>query len=108
MVLVKEKMAKQTIKAIWNNIAITIDYVPNYSNSVKELTGETLSHLEVRSVNQRKLPITETGYRSHFTSKKEVDTFGGAEPYVLTWLNQEAQSKEWQDYILSSQQLTLF
>jgi len=95
-VLVKEEMTKQTIKAIWNNIAIT------------ELTGETLSHLEVRSVNQRKLPITETGYRSHFTSKKEVDTFGGAEPYVLTWLNQEAQSKEWQDYILSSQQLTLF
>jgi len=99
-VLVKEEMTKQTIKAIWNNIAITIDYVPNYSNSVKELTGETLSHLEVRSVNQRKLPITETGYRSHFTSKKEVDTFGGA--------NQESQSKEWQDYILSSQQLTLF
>jgi len=40
-VLVKEEMTKQTIKAIWNNIAITIDYVPNYSNSVKELTGET-------------------------------------------------------------------
>ena len=108
MVLVKEKMAKQTIKAIWNNIAITIDYVPNYSNSVKELTGETLSHLEVRSANQQKLPISETGYRSHFTSKKEVDMFGGAEPNVLTWLNQESQSKDWQDYILSSQQLTLF
>ena len=78
----KEEMTKQTIKAIWNNIAITIDYVPNYSNSVKELTGETLSHLEVRSANQQNLPITETGYRSHFTSMKEIEMFGGAEPYV--------------------------
>lgn len=101
-------MTKQTIKAIWNNIAITIDYVPNYSNSVKELTGETLSHLEVRSVNKQKLPITETGYRSHFTSKKEIDIFDGAEQYILAWLNQESHSKEWQDYMLSSQQLRLF
>lgn len=101
-------MAKQTIHAIWNNIAITIGYVPNYSNSVKELTGETLSHIEVRSANQQKLPITETGYRSHFTSKKEIEMYGDAESYVLKWLNQESQSKEWQDYFLSSQQLTLF
>jgi len=61
--LVKEEMTKQTIKAIWNNIAITIDYVPSYSKSIKKLTRETLSHLEVRSANQQKLPITKTGYR---------------------------------------------
>jgi len=41
------------------------------------------------------LPITETGYRSHFLSHDELECAGGAIRFFLDWIEREAASKQW-------------
>jgi len=57
------------------------------------------------------LPITETGYLSHFTSRETVAAYGGALAFVEAWLETESQAPEW-SHIRQRQeerrQLTLF
>ena len=43
----------------------------------------------------RPLPITETGYRSHFPHPADVEHLGGPVAYVEAWLDAMAQSKAW-------------
>lgn len=85
----------------WEGRAIRLSYHPRYLSMI--------DHIEIRSVDGDALPITETGYKSHF--------FGPFEPQmsndeviemVMRWLDKEAASPAWQSYILSSQQLSLF
>ena len=42
------------------------------------------------------LPITETGYRSHFLSPLELVNDGGPVTFVTAWLDREAKGKDWQ------------
>jgi len=55
-------------------------------------------HLEIESIAPAKapLPITETGYRSHFLSGLELAQAGGAVAFVTAWLDREAAGKNWQ------------
>jgi len=85
----------------WEGRAIRLSYHPRYLSMI--------DHLEIRSADGDPLPITETGYRSHF--------FGPVEPFmtaneviemVMRWLNKEAASPAWQTYILQTKQLSLF
>lgn len=55
-----------------------------------------------------KLPITETGYRSHFLSKGVVEAAGGPTACVTAWLDEAAKSKAWQRHEAESRQLSLF
>jgi hypothetical protein len=41
------------------------------------------------------LPITETGYRSHFLGHDELESAGGAVRFFLDWIEREAKSKQW-------------
>ena len=43
------------------------------------------------------LPVTETGYRSHFIAAAELAAAGGPARYVLAWLDREARTKRWQE-----------
>lgn len=94
----------------WEGIDIEITYNPSWSNTV-----EGLVHLQIRSVNPsgQKLPITETGYRSHFlylqqtTIKEPSDSVA----YVLEALNEQAQDRVWQEHLKQngdSRQMALF
>jgi hypothetical protein len=42
--------------------------------------------------SQKPLPITETGYRSHFTAPETAAPFGGPVAYVIAWLDEESET----------------
>lgn len=54
-------------------------------------------HLEFRSIEPERqpLPITETGYRSHFAPCGEIDAFGGPVEAALSMLNTKAAETGW-------------
>ena len=101
-------MTIETININWNTIEIEITYNDDSSKAHREIYGHAMAHLEIRSNGKQPLPMTETGYRSHFTLASTIKEQGGAETFVRTWLDHEAQSKAWQDYVERSKQLTLF
>ncbi|MBS0473096.1 MAG: hypothetical protein JSR60_18645 [Proteobacteria bacterium] len=56
------------------------------------MTGLTHLSIHVLEPSTLKLPITETGYRSHFLS--EAEELGGPLAYVRAWLDAEAAAPE--------------
>ncbi len=54
-------------------------------------------HIEVESVRPKKapLPISETGYRSHFLPPLELVNAGGPVTFVTAWIEREAAGKAW-------------
>ena len=89
------------IEMIWESRAIRLSYfVRRWS---------TIDHVEIQTVDGKPLPITETGFRSYF--------FGPVEPalspdevvqLITAWLDCEAATASWQEYIENSKQLSLF
>jgi uncharacterized membrane protein len=55
---------------LWRNIHITIRYAASYE------TMTNLGHLEIRVQNRQLIPITETGYRSHFCNPADIADYG--------------------------------
>ena len=88
-----------TLSIIWEGITIAISHEANWLNT-------DYDHIELRA--DEKLPVTETGYRSHFIANAELALFGSLEDFVRQWLDTAATSKEWQKYLKDSQQLSLF
>jgi hypothetical protein len=93
----------------WRGVDIEITFERAWLSIVRE-NDLAASHLTVTAVQPKRapLPITETGYRSHFLHFEEVDQAGGPVGYVEAWLNHMAQSREWLDHEQTSQQLSLF
>ena len=83
----------------WQGIAITITHRKTYP-----ING--FSHIEVQA--DQRLPMTETGYRSHFISDEELSGFMDAQDYVTQWLEASCQSKEWLVHVESLRQPSLF
>ena len=96
-----------TFEAIWNDIPLTISWEPNWLN-LESREGIAAAHLQVRSRDNVPLPITQTGYRSLFTSSATVASAGGPVAYALAWLGAEADTPEWQAHEAAANQLTLF
>jgi hypothetical protein len=69
-----------------------------------------LAHLEIRSVHPERaaLPMTKTGYRSHFEVPENVDAVGGPDAFVRAWLAEAARSPEWRTRQAEKNQLSLF
>ena len=87
----------------WQGVEIELKYWP--------LKWTVISHLEIRSVLPEKepLPITETGYKSHFFQPDSVEFVNGSViETVIQWLDEQATSKEWLDYVEVSRQGDLF
>ncbi|MDR6873573.1 hypothetical protein J2Y55_004600 [Bosea sp. BE125] len=87
----------------WQGMAVSICHVANWS-------GTGFDHIEVQTVTpeRARLPITETGYRSHFLHGEDLAGHGGAVAFVTKWLDHEAKSAAWREYQRSSAQLPLF
>jgi hypothetical protein len=66
------------------------------------------AHLEVQTFGRTSLPITETGYRSHFVPRSEVEDCGGPVSYVTAWLNHAAKSPAWKAAEADARQGRLF
>ena len=92
----------QTHRFMWQNIQIEVTYTP--------LKWGATAHLEIRSVVPEcaPLPITETGYRSHFHQPGTIEANGGdVIAQVTAWLNEEAAKPAWRAYIDASRQMRL-
>ncbi|WP_156842856.1 hypothetical protein [Novosphingobium aquimarinum] len=87
---------------VWEGIEIEVTHTPLYC------AEPPFDHIELRVKGKLRLPMTETGYRSHFLPAREVMSYGDAAGYVRAWLDHEAQSASWRVYVESSRQLSLF
>lgn len=69
-----------------------------------------VEHLVVKSLEPEKtrLPITETGYRSHFVPPGTVPACGGPVEAARKLLDEAAKAQEWQEYLQDSRQGSLF
>lgn len=89
----------------WQAIAIQLLYRPQWSKGIGNM-----SHLEIQVVDPEStpLPITETGYRSHFFTSEEIYTEAELIAHVQDWLEEEALNPKWQATQQQRQQLNLF
>jgi hypothetical protein len=76
----------------------------------RDYLGQGQDHIEVQAVKPAKapLPISETGYRSHFMSALELINAGGPVVFVTAWLDREAKGKDWARRQTARQQGDLF
>lgn len=98
-----QKQVKQTPLTktiIWQGRNIHLSYCPEYFKDI--------AHLEIRAEDGEPLPITETGYKSHFFMTQCPPCLQDIISFVIDWMNEEAKSKCWQEYCESSKQLSLF
>lgn len=81
----------------WNGIKIEVRYCPCWSPAYFKVYGYSLAHLEIKAFEPKcaPLPVTETGYYSHFLLPDDIDEYGSPAAYVRVWLDHEAQSPEW-------------
>jgi hypothetical protein len=67
-------------------------------------------HLSVDSLKPKKapLPITATGYLSHFIPALQLVNAGGPVTFITAWLDRETKSKTWQKQVAAKVQGDLF
>ena len=96
----------ETFRMVWNGVSIEIRWEPNWLNIN---AGFDAAHLEIESIAPERapLPITETGYRPHFTSPDTVAAHGGPVGYVEAWLETESQAPDWRCQEQERRQLSL-
>lgn len=94
---------KTTERFTWRGIEMTATHTPNYIS-----TG--WSHLELRVVKPKGMPvpITDTGYLSHFLAEDDLNAAGGAVSFFTAWLEREANSKAYAKALTRWRQLDLF
>ncbi len=104
--------AREIITTIiaWESITIEVVYERNWLNLGNPEHEIAQAHFDIRSVNPERapLPITETGYRSHFVHPSEVDELGGPSAYVVAWLGEASRQPEWRAIEQRNRQLSLF
>mgnify|MGYP001769057729 CR=1 FL=1 len=91
----------QTFRLEWRGIGITVAYRPR-------CYGGIIAHLELHADGRAPIPITGTGYRSHFIPCGEVEAHGGALAYVSAWLFEAEKQPEWCERQAKEQQMVLF
>jgi hypothetical protein len=96
------KPPKQTFPLTWRGIRCRVSHERNYIN-------EGWSHLELRvtSRDAPPLPITATGYLSHFLAEDDLKAAGGPMAYFTAWLDREACNKRYLKSLADWQQLRL-
>jgi hypothetical protein len=96
-------MAPQLYHLTWQGIEIEARYWP--------LKWGAIAHLVIRSraPEGAPLPISRTGYLSHFHQPGTVEAHGGdVVAQVIAWLDEEATKPEWLAHVEASRQLSLF
>lgn len=89
-------------KLVWRGVSIAIHYKP---------AGRDLfAYLEMRVLAPEGIPIpvTETGYRSHYVYPALIGYAGGPVPYLRDWLDREADSPAYRRALDRWRQLELF
>ena len=89
-------------RTTWRGFGLTIRHCARWCS----VSG--MSHIEVISDDRVPLPITSTGYRSHFVQPEWIAEIGTPLEYVMAWLDHEAQTESWQRQEEATRQLCLF
>lgn len=84
---------------IWNGWNVVIHYSTESWHS-------PFHHLEIKC--KEPLPITDTGYRSHFVSPEEMELFDSPKAFVQEWLDHAAKDPGWITREQDARQLSLF
>jgi hypothetical protein len=76
----------------------------------RDYLGMGQDHVEIESIvpSRAPLPITETGYKSHFLPALDLVNAGGPVSFVTAWLEREANSKVWRAQANAKAQGDLF
>jgi len=99
-----EQDQHQTHRFTWQGIEIEAIYTPNK-------WGGAIAHLEIRSIAPERapLPITETGYLSHFHECGTIEANGGdVVAQIIEFLDAAADQPAWRRYVEASRQGELF
>lgn len=93
----------------WRN-PVTNETVRIRITHARDYLSSGSDHIEVESITPKKapLPITETGYRSHFLAPLELINAGGPVTFVTAWIEQEAKGKAWYKAAAAKAQGDLF
>ena len=97
----------ETFEATWNGIRLEISWEPDWLG-IEARHEVAAAHLQVRSHGDEPLPITETGYRSHFTSRSAVAAAGGPVAHARAWLDAAPDTPAWRRKAAAACELTLF
>lgn len=94
---------KTTARFSWRGIEMTATHTPDYIS-----TG--WCHIELRVIKPKgmPIPITTTGYLSHFLDEDDLKAAGGPAAFFLAWLEREAGSKAYKAALAKWRQLDLF
>ena len=92
----------------WQGYKIELNCKSNPFN-LQQSVGINMMHIELRTLVPAKapLPVTETGYSSHFINAEVVAEYDTPAAYVLAWLGHAAQKPEWQQREVEARQYTL-
>ena len=95
-------MTLKTYAFKWCGICISLKHVHKYCGVIE--------HVEIRAVDPENapLPITETGYKSHFVDEASISDYGNPQAYVLAWLDEASSKPEWQRQRDAASQYFLF
>lgn len=82
--------SESTIRLVWRNVVCRVRHAPD------DLSKDW-SHIEliVLTPKAAPLPITQTGYLSHFLDEELLARSGGPVRFFLDWIEREAGSKTW-------------
>ena len=83
----------------WEGVAIAVVHTP-------QAFSGPFDHIELRA--EEILPVTETGYRSHFIHPEQLALFGDIPTFVTDWLNEWAKDPKWHERKFQSQQMEPF
>lgn len=93
----------QTYRFAWQGIEIEATYAP--------VRWGVIAHIEIESIQPPRapLPITPTGYKSHFHPIGTIEANSGdVVAQIVAWLDDEAAKPEWLAYAAKNRQGELF
>lgn len=97
------KKPSTTHKLVWRHVTARVRHTRNYIN-------DGWSHIEliVLTPKDAPVPITQTGYLSHFLDEGELEMAGGPIAFFTAWLDREARTPAWAKTEFKWRQLELF
>ena len=104
------KPHKQIGEILWNGLRIEARFTPNFSPIYEETYGYRLVHIELCTLEPplAPLPISDTGYRSHFIPSPQLADYEDHLEYLLAWLDHAATDPQWIAQAEAAKQGSLF